>query len=213
MFLPGKFHGQRSLEGYSPCCCCPVLSGVQLIVTPWTAAHQASLSFTISQDIGRVFPRKLEVSSEEARGCHNTSSDLPTRAPNPGLAVKLSFSLLPLCPRQSESGAALSCPTLVTPWTAAHQAPLPRDFPGKSTGVGCHFLVKIFPTQGLNLRLPHCRQTLYHLSNKLCCRLTFHLEKEVAPTPVFSPEESQGQRSLLGFRLWGCTESDTTDAT
>ena len=33
------------------------------------------------------------------------------------------------------------------------------------------------------------------------------------PTPVFLPGESQGQRSLLGCRLWGRTESDTTDAT
>ena len=33
------------------------------------------------------------------------------------------------------------------------------------------------------------------------------------PTPVFLPGESQGQRSLLGCRLWGHTESDTTDAT
>ena len=37
----------------------------------------------------------------------------------------------------------------------------PWDFPGKSTGVGCHFLLQeIFPTQGSNLGLPHCRQTL-----------------------------------------------------
>ena len=28
-----------------------------------------------------------------------------------------------------------------TPWTAAHQAPPPRDFPGKSTGVGCRCLL------------------------------------------------------------------------
>ena len=42
----------------------------------------------------------------------------------------------------------------------------------------------------------------------------FHaLEKAMAPTPVFLPGESQGQRSLVGCRLWGCTESDTTDAT
>ena len=27
---------------------------------------------------------------------------------------------------------------LVTPWTVADQAPLSGDFPGKSTGVGCH---------------------------------------------------------------------------
>ena len=49
----------------------------------------------------------------------------------------------------------------VIPWTASR----PWDFPGKSTGVGCHFLLQgVFPTQGWNLGLPHCRQMLYHLS-------------------------------------------------
>ena len=43
----------------------------------------------------------------------------------------------------------------------------PWNSPGKSTGVGCHFLLQgIFPTQGLNLGLPHCRQTLYRLSHQ-----------------------------------------------
>ena len=40
------------------------------------------------------------------------------------------------------------------------------DFPGKSTGVGCHFLLQIFPTQGLNSGVRHCRQTLYPLSHQ-----------------------------------------------
>ena len=31
---------------------------------------------------------------------------------------------------------------LATPWTAAHQAPRPWDFLGKSTGVGCHCLLQ-----------------------------------------------------------------------
>ena len=32
----------------------------------------------------------------------------------------------------------------------------PRNFPGKNTGVGCHFLLqKIFPTQGSKLHLLH----------------------------------------------------------
>ena len=32
------------------------------------------------------------------------------------------------------------CPTLVTPWTVAYQAPLSvPDFPSKNTRVGCHF--------------------------------------------------------------------------
>ena len=52
-----------------------------------------------------------------------------------------------------------------TPWTVACQAPL--DFPGKSPGVGCHFLLQgIFPTQGLNPGLLHCRQMLYCLSHQ-----------------------------------------------
>ena len=33
------------------------------------------------------------------------------------------------------------------------------------------------------------------------------------PTPVFLPGESQGRRSLVGCRLWGRTESDSTEAT
>ena len=41
----------------------------------------------------------------------------------------------------------------------------PWDSPGKNTGVGCHFLLQgIFPTQGSNLDLLHCRQILYPLS-------------------------------------------------
>ena len=40
-----------------------------------------------------------------------------------------------------------------------------------------------------------------------------HGRRKWQPTPVFLPGESQGQRSLLGCRLWGPTESDTTEAT
>ena len=32
-----------------------------------------------------------------------------------------------------------------TPWTAAFQAPPSMDFPGKSTGVGCHCLLRFVP--------------------------------------------------------------------
>ena len=43
----------------------------------------------------------------------------------------------------------------------------PWDFPGKDSGVGCHFLLQgIFPTQGLNPGLLHCREILYQLSYK-----------------------------------------------
>ena len=52
------------------------------------------------------------------------------------------------------------CPTLFAsvnsspPGSSVH-----ADSPGKNTGVGCHALLQgIFPTQGLNLGFPHCKQ-------------------------------------------------------
>ena len=45
---------------------------------------------------------------------------------------------------------------------------------------------------------------------------TFHLHAsgwKWQPTPVFLPGESQGQRSLVGCRLWGRTGSDVTEVT
>ena len=45
---------------------------------------------------------------------------------------------------------------------------------------------------------------------------TFHfhaLEKDMQPTPVFLPGEFHRRGSLVGCRLWGHTELDTTEAT
>ena len=40
-----------------------------------------------------------------------------------------------------------------------------------------------------------------------------HWRRKWQPTPLFLPGESQRQGSLVGCHLWGCTESDTTEAT
>ena len=41
------------------------------------------------------------------------------------------------------------------------------DFPGMHTRMGCHALLQgIFPTQGSNPGLPHCRWILYYLSHQ-----------------------------------------------
>ena len=65
---------------------------------------------------------------------------------------------------------AQSCPTLCDcsqPGFSVH-----GDFPDKNTGVGCHALLQgIFPTQGSNLVLPHCRWILYWLSHQGSPRL------------------------------------------
>ena len=67
-----------------------------------------------------------------------------------------------MCEMKSLSRARL----FAMPWTVACTKLLrPWDFLGKSTGVCCCFLLQgIFPTQGSNPGLPHCRQTLYRLS-------------------------------------------------
>ena len=60
-----------------------------------------------------------------------------------------------------------SCPTLCHPVDCCPPgSSVHGDSPGKNTGVGCHALLQgIFPTQGLNPVLPHCRQILCHLSH------------------------------------------------
>ena len=40
-----------------------------------------------------------------------------------------------------------------------------------------------------------------------------HWRRKWQPTPEILPGESQGRGSLVGSRLWGRTESDTTEAT
>ena len=57
------------------------------------------------------------------------------------------------------------------------------------------------------LRVRHERATSLSLFTFL------HWRRKWQPTPVFLPGESQGWESLVGCRLWGHTESDTTEAT
>ena len=59
-------------------------------------------------------------------------------------------------PHPPRAKSLQSCPTLRYYGLQPSRLLWPRDFPGKSTGVGCHFLLQgIFLTQGLNLCLLH----------------------------------------------------------
>ena len=61
-----------------------------------------------------------------------------------------------------------SCLTLCNPMDCSPPgSSVHGDSPGKNTRVGCHALLQgIFPTQGPNTGLPHCRWILYHLSHQ-----------------------------------------------
>jgi len=49
----------------------------------------------------------------------------------------------------------------VTLWTVGHQACVSWNSPGNSSGVGCHALLqRLFPTQGSNPGLLHCKHIL-----------------------------------------------------
>ena len=129
--------------------------------TPWTVAHQAPLSVGFSRQeywSGLSFP---------------TPGIFLTQESNPHLlhwqASSLSLGKTYFkFERKKESEVAQLCPTLLRPHGLQPTSLLhPWSFLGKNTGVGCHFLLQgIFPTQGLNRGLPHCRQTLYHLSHQ-----------------------------------------------
>ena len=60
------------------------------------------------------------------------------------------------------------CPTLSNPMNCSPPGSSAQgDSQGKNTGVGCHVLLQqIFPTQGLNPGLLHCRWILYLLSQR-----------------------------------------------
>ena len=56
---------------------------------------------------------------------------------------------------------------LATSWTVPTRLLCSWDFPGKNTGVSSHSLLQgIFPAQGSNPGLLHCRQILYHVSQQ-----------------------------------------------
>ena len=73
---------------------------------------------------------------------------------------------------------AQSCPTLGDP----HELYNPWNSSGQNTAVGSLSLLQaIFPTQGLNPGLLHCRRILYQLSHKGSPRT---LERVAFPSPV-----------------------------
>ena len=53
----------------------------------------------------------------------------------------------------------------------------------------------------------------FTISQNLLTLMSIDWRKKWQPTPLFLSGESQGWRSLVGCCLWGCTESDVTEAT
>ena len=114
----------------------------------------------------------------------------------------------------------------------------PWDFPGKSTGVGCHCLLRMFAYKVLS-----DLGSIYHFGNIICQSPPMHLgssgkeftamqwgererqrrlgfsprvgkiswRRKWQPTPVFLSGKTHELRILVGYSPWGCEESDTTE--
>ena len=99
---------------------------------------------------------------------------------------------------RSLSEVARSCPTLYNPMDCSPPgSSVHGDSPCKNTGVGCHSLLQgIFLTQGSNLGLLHCRQTLYPLSHQGSPgRLKDQSERSL----------SDWNNSKKSYERWNCT--------
>ena len=107
-------------------------------------------------------------------------------------------------------GKASTCNARDPAWSLGYEDPLEKEIATHSSTLAW----KIPWTEELGrlqsmglLRVGHDWVTSLSL-------FTFmHWRRKWQPTPVFLPGESQGQGSLMGCRLWGRTESDTTDVT
>ena len=102
---------------------------------------------------------------------------------------------------------AQSCLTLCDPVGCSPPGSSVHEFPGQSTGVGCHALLQgIFPTQELNPCLLHlsCRWILYHCATIFLQRLIIlcmtslrnHYHSKVE---TYSPVFSSRSFTLLAF--------------
>ena len=107
---------------------------------------------------------------------------------------------------------SLSCVRLLaTPWTAAHQAPLSIDFPGKSTGAGCHCLLPHSPkVYSLHLCLFCCLdcRIVITLSKFHIHALIYYIGREGNGTPLqysclenLWTEEPGGLQSMGSLRV------------
>ena len=174
-------------------------------MTPQTSVHQASLSFTISCRLLRFMSIELVMLSNCLIFCRPLLL-LPSIFPSirvffNELALHIrwqkywKFIISPLSSsklREQSNSFTFHC------FRRGQWYPTPVLLPGKSMDGGAWWAA-------------------VHGVAKSRARLSdftfMHWRRKWQPTPVFLPGESQGRGSLVGYRLWGHTESDATETT
>ena len=178
----------------------------------WTAStdfsRPAARQGTTRDFRRKAIPRNAAAAAKSLQSCPTLCDPIdgsPPGSPVPGILqartlgwVAISFSNA--WKRKVKEKSLSRVWLLTTPWTAAHQAPPPWDFPGKSIRVGAI----AFSAGGPSGKEPTCRcrrHKRYEFGpwvEKIPWRRTWQ------PTAVFLPGKSHGQRSLVGYSPWGC---------
>ena len=152
ILAPNSSYSSRSQPPtVAPCLMLFSLSVMSDTATPWTAACQASLSFTISQGLLKLTFSELVMPSNHLTLCRSLLL-LPSvfhqiRVFSSELALPIrwpkywSFSFC-ISPAAAAAKLLQSCPTVRPQRQQPTRLPHPWDSPGKNTGVGCHFLIQ-----------------------------------------------------------------------
>ena len=104
-----------------------------------------------------------------------------------------------------------SCLTLCNPTDCSPPgSSIHGILPGKNTGADCHFLLQlIFPTQGLNLGLPHCKQTLYCLSHHIYMVTLQGLGHSWFPSYIYGLQTVKNVPAMQETRVWSLVSRDS----
>ena len=170
-----------------------MLSRVRLCATPWIAAGQASLSLTNSQSLPKLTSiESVMPSNHLCRPLHLLPSIFPS--------IRVFSNESVLCIRWPKY------------WSFSFSiSPSNEYLGGEDNGT---------PLQYSCLENPMDRGAWWAAVHDVAKSRTqlsdftftfMHWRRKWQPTPVFLPGESQGWRSLVGCRLCGRTEWDTTE--
>ena len=164
---------------------------------PWTAAHQASLSFTISQSLFKL------MSIESVMPFNHLILCRPLLLPSifPSIRVFSNESAL--------------CILWLKYWSFSFSISPSNEYSGLiSFRIDWFDFLAVQGTLKSLLRQHSLKASIIQCSAFWATSLSLftfmHWRGKWQPTPVFLPGESQGRGSLVGCRLWGHTESDTT---
>ena len=159
---------------------------------------------------GVIFSKRIDIVCSDREG-EKTWGKLPMPLLNPSFLAWQEQASNPYLPTRGgttvASGGRFRCPS------CRHEVVLDRHgIYGLQRNLLVENIIDIYKQESTRYGSSVC-QTRSTLVFIVYFSGSLYWRRKWQPTPVFLPGESQGRGSLVGCRLWGRTESDTTEAT